>query len=376
MPFLHGVEVVEIDSGVRPIKQVKSSVIGIVGTAPDADPVEFPLNEPVLVTSRGDAAGLDTVGNAEGFLPSAIEGIFDQNAGAIVVVRVEEGVDDLTTQTNIIGGASAGVHALEDAQSDLGVEPRILCCEFSHVLAVGAELESVGETLRATVYVDGPNIDDASAQTYVDNFSSARLKVVDPWVKVGVQGTVEPGSPRAAGLRSRIDNEKGFWHSESNQPIYGIVGIARPIDFRLGDENAKANILNENQVTTIIRENGFRLWGNLSATSDPKWQFLSVRRTADLIQDSLQRAHLWAVDRNITKTYIEDVVEGVNAYLDQLKSLGAILGGECWADPDLNSPTALAAGEVYFDFDFTPPAPAQKVSFRSHMVDDYFEEVV
>lgn len=42
--FLHGVEVLEIDSGSRVIQTVKSSVIGIVGTAPNADPGAFPLN--------------------------------------------------------------------------------------------------------------------------------------------------------------------------------------------------------------------------------------------------------------------------------------------------------------------------------------------
>ena len=32
--YLHGVEVIEIDDGARAIKTVKSSVIGLVGTAP------------------------------------------------------------------------------------------------------------------------------------------------------------------------------------------------------------------------------------------------------------------------------------------------------------------------------------------------------
>jgi phage tail sheath protein FI len=50
--------------------------------------------------------------------------------------------------------------------------------------------------------------------------------------------------------------------------------------------------------------------------------FLSVRRTADMINESLLRAHMWAVDRNITKTYIEDVLEGVNAYLRHLRTTG------------------------------------------------------
>ncbi|HEY9460366.1 MAG TPA: hypothetical protein VIR04_06165, partial [Paralcaligenes sp.] len=35
--FLHGVEVLEIDAGPRPISTVRSSVIGIIGTAPDAE---------------------------------------------------------------------------------------------------------------------------------------------------------------------------------------------------------------------------------------------------------------------------------------------------------------------------------------------------
>ena len=36
--FLHGIEIVQIDDGARPIQTVRSSVIGVIGTAPDADP--------------------------------------------------------------------------------------------------------------------------------------------------------------------------------------------------------------------------------------------------------------------------------------------------------------------------------------------------
>jgi len=154
------------------------------------------------------------------------------------------------------------------------------------------------------------------------------------------------------------------------------LGTTRPVDFALGDANCRANLLNEQNVATIIRQDGYRLWGNRTLSMDPKWAFLSVVRTADMINESLLRAHLWAVDRNITKTYFEDVVAGVNAYLSHLKQIGAILGGKCWADPDLNTPEQLAAGKVYFDFDFTPPTPAEHVTFRSRLVNDYFEEVI
>ena len=173
-----------------------------------------------------------------------------------------------------------------------------------------------------------------------------------------------------------MDNSKGFWWSLSNQTISGIIGTRRSVDFTLGDPNSRANYLNENEVATIIREDGYRLWGNRTASSDPKWAFLSVRRTADMINDSLLRAHLWAVDRNITRTYLEDVAEGVNAYLRSLISQGAILGGTCWADPDLNTPANIEAGKVFFNFDFTPPSSAERITFRSHLVNDYIAEII
>lgn len=78
--FLHGVEVVEIDTGPRPIRTVRSSIIGLIGTAPDADASLFPENTPVLIAgNRTEAAQLGTGGT----LPSAIDAVFDQ-AGAMV----------------------------------------------------------------------------------------------------------------------------------------------------------------------------------------------------------------------------------------------------------------------------------------------------
>ena len=71
--FLHGVEVIEVESGLRAIRTTKSSVIGLIGTAPEAK--GFPLNQPVLIAgSVREAAKLGD----KGTLPAAIKGIFDQ----------------------------------------------------------------------------------------------------------------------------------------------------------------------------------------------------------------------------------------------------------------------------------------------------------
>lgn len=494
--FLHGVEVVEIDDGARPISTVKSSVIGLIGTAPNSAPAAtaslltgvvdsnnaitftavtpgksgnnvtvhlkdpkannaalsvtmanaaitvnlatgvagaitstaalviaalaahvtvsqlitatntgastgagivgasvksqplsgglneaFPLNTPVLVTgSRTIAAGLDTVGDKLGTLPDAIDAIFDQAGAMVVVIRVAEGIDAAATKSNIIGGVNAGVQVFLNAESVVKVVPRILIAPgFTHEVAVVSELLAIADRLKAVIIADGPNTDDAAAISYRENFGSKRVYIVDPQVKVwDVVSNSEinqPVSARVAGVIAKSDNERGFWWSPSNREIYGITGTARSIDFALGDVNARANYLNENEVTTIIQKDGYRLWGNRTCSADQKWAFLSVVRTADMIHESLMAAHMWAVDRNITKTYIEDVTEGVNDYLRHLVTVGAILGGRCWADPDLNTPDQIAAGKVWFDFDFTANAPAEHITFRSHLVNDYFEDL-
>ncbi|QOE32751.1 tail sheath protein [Achromobacter phage Mano] len=470
--FLHGVEVLDIDEGPRPISTVRSSVIGMVGTAPDADPVAFPLNTPVLIAgSRREAAKLSMTGTGpQGTLPAAMDRIFDQTGAVAIIVRVEEGDTEAETLANILGGVNAttgqyeGVHALVAAESVVGFQPRILIAPgFTHqrtqggVLtltgtegsgytdgtydlvvsggtggtgaaarvtivggkvtsrtitnrgsgytaaptfalpagagsgtgatfvatigtvgnAVVAEMIGIAERLRAVIIADGPNTNDADAIQYAGDFGSKRVFLHDPFdlVQDGQDIVQVPASPRIAGQIAKSDNERGFWWSPSNYEANGMIGTARAIDFTLGDPNARANLLNEAKVATTIRQNGFRLWGNRTLSMDQKWAFLCVVRTADIINDSLLRAHLWAVDRGITKQYVADVVEGVNAYLRHLVAIGAILGGECWADPDLNTPDQIAQGKVYFDFDFTPVYPAEHIIMRSHLVNDYITEI-
>lgn len=392
--FLHGVEVVEIDYGPRPIRTVRSSVIGLIGTAPDADPEKFPINTPILIAGRrSETAGI----GESGTLPAALFDIFDQTGAMVVVIRVydnrnEEEVGELEIQLHqdidlVIGGVDdatghyLGIQAFLASESEVHVTPRILIApEFSQNPAVTNQLLSVAERLRAVVIADGPNTNDTDAISYREMFGSSRLFIVDPWVKVwdstiGVE-MIRPASARVAGLIAKTDADKGFWWSPSNQELRGILGTARSVDFALGDINARANYLNENEVATIIQKDGFRLWGNRSCSSDPKWAFLCVRRTADMINESLLRAHMWAVDRNITKTYIDDVLEGVNAYLRHLKTVGAIINGQAWADPEFNTPDQIAQGKIYIDFDFTPPYPAEHITFRSHLVNDYLSEVL
>jgi len=357
-----------------------SGVVGALNTLflAGGEDEAFPINTPVLVTaSRSQAARAGITGT----IKDGLDAIFDQTGAAVVVVRVEEEALLADTQSNIIGDSAdkTGMWAFTAAETILGLRPRILIAPgFSHVLAVASELSAVAARMRAVCPIDGPNTNDAAAIAYGQNFGTGRIYITDPQTQVFRSGATinEPASSRVAGLIARSDNERGFWWSPSNQEIYGITGTSRPVDFMLGDPNCGANILNENNIATIIRKNGFRLWGNRTTSADPRYKFLSVRRTADMIFDSIQEAHMWAVDRGITKTYYTDVAESVNAYLRKLRNLGAIIGGKCWADPDLNSPANISNGEAYWNFDFGPTYPAEHLIFRAHLNNDYLEELV
>lgn len=243
-----------------------------------------------------------------------------------------------------------------------------------------AELVAIADRLRAIVVADGPNSTDEDAIEYRGDWGSKRVYIVDPQVLVydtTLDSNVsKPASARVCGLISRMDREKGFWWSPSNQLINGIVGVARPIDFNISDPNTQANLLNENEIATIIREDGFRLWGNRTTASDPLWAFLSVRRTADMIYESIEAAYLWAVDRPLTANNILEVAESVRAYLRHLKAVGAIIDGTAWIDPELNTPAELQAGKLYVSFDIEPPAPLEHLIFHAHRNGSYYAEIV
>ena len=384
MPYLHGVEVVQIDDGLRPIQTVKSSIIGLVGTAPDAT-AAFPLNTPVLVTGPRMAAGLGD----EGTLRDSYLAIYAQGVSVAVVVRVADDEDDADTLANVAGDPTAGtgVWALLSAKSATGQQPRILAAPgftstpaASPISPVTAALISAAGRLRAVVIADGPNTNEADAIIDRGKYGSDRLYIVDPAVRVFDVETAayvtRPASGYVAGLISRRDQEKGFWWSPSNQVVDGIGGTARPIEFVLSAAETESNRLNEQEVATIVRSEGFRLWGNRTTATDPLWAFLSVRRTADMIYESMEDAMLWAMDRPFSEQLIRDIKDSVQGYLDSLISRGALLGGRVWLDPELNTQTTLLAGQLYLDFDIEPPAPMERLTFRAHRNGTYYEELV
>ncbi|MDR3434639.1 MAG: phage tail sheath protein [Rouxiella aceris] len=376
--YHHGVRVVEINDGTRVISTVSTAIIGIVCTAEDADADAFPLDTPVLITNVLTAAGK---AGKEGTLRASLMAIANQAKPVVVVVRVAEGETEAETTSNIIGttdasGMYTGMKALLSAQTELGVKPRILGVPGLDNLQVATALAAVCQQLRAFGYVSAYGCKTLSdAIKYRDNFSQRELMVIWPdfvaWNTTTSASDIAPATAYALGLRAKIDQETGWHKTLSNVGINGVTGLSASVYWDLQTPGTDADLLNKACVTTLIRKDGFKFWGQRTCSDDPLFLFENYTRTAQVLADTMAEAHLWAMDKPMTPTLIKDMIDGINAKMRELKTAGLIIDGSCWYDAEANTVDTLKAGKLFIDYDYTPVPPLEDLTLRQRITDQY-----
>ena len=463
--YLHGFETIEIERGARQIRQVKTAVILIVGTA-----LTGPVNIPTLSLNERDAAqfGVDVAGIS---LPRYLDSLYQAGAGTVIVINVLDPAKHRTdvpaqdmvftadgtlqlpkpgvlalvvkskdgnttyaatdyvlnpqtglvsraatstiptaaevsvaftyadptkvTPADIIGdvdaaGLRTGIKAAGDCFNLFGFEPKILIApDFSSLSSVSTELIAATTRHDAVAYIDAP-IGATPAQVIAGrgpagtinfNTSSDRVRLCYPHVKVydarTNQERLEPLSVRAAALRAKVDLDLGYWWSSSNQELLGVLGLERPLTARVDDPNSEVNMLNEVGVTTVFNSfgTGFRLWGNRTAawpTVTHMRNFENVRRTKDLVDESIRFSSLQFQDRPVTQALIDSIVESVNGFGRKLIGDDALLGFECWYDPARNPKADVQAGHLVFNYKLTVPPPFERGTYETEITDEYF----
>ena len=384
---MHGLTITESSSGPRSIVPASMAVIGLIATATAVEledvaalDAAFPLNTPVLVAGNVDEAA----GNAGtgGTLKPALQAIGDQASPIVVVVRVAEGegVDpaaiaadqDLKVIGETDGNAYTGLQALLAAESHVGVRPRIIGCPGLDSAAVAAELAIVAAKLRGMAYAAAIGDTVADAIVYRDTFSARELMLIWPGTNSAFTGDIVA---RALGLRARIDEEQGWHKTISNVALGGVTGMDLDVHFDLLDPSTEAGVLNDKQVTTIIRQNGFRLWGNRT-TADiqaaPQWSFESAVRTSAALKDEIASIVAPFLDQPMTIGLIKDLLETGNARFRQLTTEGRIVGAEMFFDADVSSEQERAQGRPHFRIQFTPAAPLENPQIGLVITDYYY----
>lgn len=298
------------------------------------------------------------------------------------------------TPADIIGAVSlagqrSGLLAFQDSYTQFGFFPKIFIAPgFSTLNAVSVELIASAIKMGAVAYIDAPIgttvqqviAGRGPAGTINFNTSSDRVRLCYPHVKVYDQVSggdrLQPLSIRAAGLRAKVDNDNGYWWSSSNKELLGVIGLERPLTARIDDASSEVNLLNENGITTVFNSfgTGLRLWGNRTAawpTVTHMRNFENVRRTKDIIDESIRYSSLQFVDMPITDSLIDSIVESVNMFLRKLIGDQALIGAECWYDPARNPQTEIELGHLLFNYKLTVPLPFERGTFETEITGEY-----
>jgi phage tail sheath protein FI len=283
-------------------------------------------------------------------------------------------------------GVRTGLQLFDIAKNTYGYNAKILIAPtYSALTGVSAELLSKATNYRAIALLDaayGTSVSTAISNRGVGaatNFStgSKRAFLLYPFLKkydIATDSNQDfPYSAFMAGIMAATDNAQGYWYSPSNKEIAGIVGCERNISSGANDINSDANQLNAAGITTIFNTfgSGLRTFGNRSAafpTVTAPDNFISVRRTADVVEESLEDAALQFLDLPITQTLIDAIRETGNAFMRTLIQRGALLVGSRVEWNKANNPDEeIAAGHLTFDLIFMAPTPAERITFQSFL---------
>lgn len=154
--FHHGISKKEPASGIIPMRDAATNTIALLAFSNDADPLVFPLNTPVLVTSINRALAAS---GTEGNLRASLETISAITNPTLIVVRIEDPfTDEVFNQSRVIGstlptGQRTGLQAFLTAKSILGLTPKILIAPDVETPEVVQTLASICKKLRAYSYI-------------------------------------------------------------------------------------------------------------------------------------------------------------------------------------------------------------------------------
>ena len=125
--------------------------------------------------------------------------------------------------------------------------------------------------------------------------------------------------------------------------------------------------------TGVLSANGRILWGNRTTSDDPLWAFVNVVRTRATIEKTIVRSFRWANDQNLSSQLVISVMRSLQEFLDELKAIGAILGGQAFWERDVNTNADMRLGKLRIDFDAEEAPPLEDLTFGSRRNEVYFD---
>jgi len=124
------------------------------------------------------------------------------------------------------------------------------------------------------------------------------------------------------GIYARSDNDRGVWKAPANEVVRGALRFESDINF------GQQEVLNPLGVNCLryFPGRGYRVWGARTASSDPEWKYVNVRRYFIYLEASLDRGTQWVVFEPNGDALWANVRETVSSFLYNEFVSGALLG--------------------------------------------------
>ncbi len=203
-----------------------------------------------------------------------------------------------------------------------------------------------------------------------------RLGVADPKDEFRLRSIGASGA--VAGIYARTDSTRGVWKAPAglDARLRGVSGL----DFKMTDpENGSINPIAVNAIR-IFPIHGQVVWGARTLdgadAAASEWKYISVRRTALMIEESLFRGTKWVVFEGNDEPTWAKVRQNIGAFMMGLFRQGAFQGStpsdafyvKC--DGETTTANDRNLGIVNIEVGFAPLKPAEFVVIKIQQIPD------
>lgn len=337
--------------------------LDVTMVATDARHVETVINSPI---SGSAYISVSDVGSATAA---------PNNTPAVVAGSALTGGSDgsAPTSTELTAAVTAGTSPLDNLEGQITVNMP----GETTVATLSALLTYAEDRGTFFVVIDPPvNSNPAAAVAYVETLPASSygavyypyLTVPDPNSNAtGATRSCPPG-PFVVGKIAEVDTLRGVWKAPAGlgTPISNVVAVERKFS------NSDLDTLNEGHVNAIrqIPGSGTVVMGARTLKKSTADKYVNVRRTLNLIKDTLVRSTDFAIFENNDQALWNTLTSVVSQFLSGLHQVGGLRGdtpAEAFyvkCDEELNTPAVIASGEVRIEIGVALQQPAEFIVIR------------
>lgn len=291
------------------------------------------------------------------------------------------------TATHVIGGTNAttgaktGISVVDLVYPTHNLIPTILDAPgWSHLPTVDAALKAASQKINGHWYawVNSNLVTDSNADTIEkaktwkasNNYLGAGEAPCWPMAKKGQRKFHLSTLATVTMQWVDSDNDDIPYETPSNKPI-DITGVCLADGTDLVFDQVQANDLNSKGIRTAIYWGGrFVLWGphtgafSHGADIDARDKFDSNVRMMYHLMNGFQQRYGMQVDKPMSRSRVDTILNDYQAYLDSLTARGALLYGRIEFTETSNPVSDIVEGDFDFDIATTTTPPGKSLTAK------------